>query len=232
MARQVRSRPGGPRVLSEAVQESPFAVAKKPIRKGLRASATLSVVSHVRERIYGSTIATRLELIPSAASNSLPPPVRRSGERREPLQDIRLPPDFLRACLGRSVHPAVVAELAVEAAVATEEFARIGVGELWPAVVEAAARARLTGIPSPQRAYLRALTLGSGYHPKLAMDPDDVVVEIPIRLFPRALAVLESAFSSSFVADGLALEIAAVSSGRTMMEWTLVTALTLRSGLS
>jgi hypothetical protein len=148
---------------------------------------------------------------------------RRPGERREPISLV-VPPSFARAAREIGLPLALAVELALERAVAEAELRAVGCAELWPEIVAVARLATVTAAAPTHARYLRALTLGR--HQTEETDADECVLEAPLRLFPRVLDVYaETALTGDRLGEALALEVAAVGSGRLIIEWVLLQAL-------
>jgi hypothetical protein len=114
-------------------------------------------------------------------------------------------------------------ELALERAVAFEELRRLDLVELWPGLLREAHEARVgAAIAAPYARYLRSLNMRS----EGCDESGDVIIDVPLRLFPRVQEVdLLAALTTESLDEALALEIAAVASGRVMTEWVLAKAL-------
>jgi hypothetical protein len=118
-------------------------------------------------------------------------------------------------------------ELALERAVAYAELRGAGSAGLWPTVVAAARGSTIVAVAPTHTRYLRALTFGRlRMNTPNASDTGDQPLDVAVRLFPRVLEVApEEALTTAALAEALVLEIAAVGSGRLMIEWVLLRAL-------
>lgn len=165
---------------------------------------------------------------------------RRPGERREPLGAV-VSPRLRAAASARGLDVRCAAELCLERALVVRDLATFGRDDLYPPILATAAAVTVTeSLPPAKARYLRMLVVsrdrvgneldaprGASHEADDARD--DVVVDVPLRLFPRVARVADAVANATEddLAEALALEIAAVSDGRTMCEWAAVAALEL-----
>jgi len=153
---------------------------------------------------------------------------RRPGERREPLS-LAVPATFAVAAAELGLSVALAVELALERAVAYLELESAGCAQLWSNVVLTARTSRIDNVASTNARYLRTLTLARR-NTASAQASADSPIDVPLRFFPRVQSVEPTAaLTPAGLEEALALEVAAVGSGRLMLEWIALTALRLRS---
>jgi hypothetical protein len=161
-------------------------------------------------------------------------PQRRPGERREPL-NVDLAPPLLEAAARRRLDAACAAELCLERALVIADLVALERPRLYEPLLTAATAVRVARpLPAAKARYLQMLVAALDRCQADAADADapvdsDVVVDVPLRLFPRVIDVADElpTCGDDEVAEALRLEIAAASTGRTMSEWAALTALRL-----
>jgi hypothetical protein len=166
---------------------------------------------------------------PYVPSSRMP---RRPGERREPLTLPGLPPGLTTAAARYGLDVGCVAELCLERSLLVRDLRELGRSAMYPRLIETAA---VTGIrralPAARARYIQMLLAATHRGPSGAeREPatTDVVIDVPLRLFPRVLDVVaDTAFEPTEVRDALKFEIAAASEGRSMSEWAALTTLRL-----
>jgi len=178
-----------------------------------------------------------LELIAAPPRPARPPHIparrlpRRPGERREPLLLPHLPSSLASAAADRGLELGCAVELCLERAVVLEDLTELGIVSLFPRLLALCEVARVRrALPPAKARYLQVLLGARERRLECAGrgGAGSVTVDVPMRLFPRVLDAVPSAeLSAIALAQALELEIAAVSEGRTMIEWTALAALTL-----
>ncbi len=187
----------------------------------------------------------RLQLLTPLARPARPPYLpprrlpRRPGERREPLS-VDLSPALAAAAAAHGLDLACAAELCLERALIAADLVTLGRRQLLQALLALVGSATVNRpLPPAKARYLQMLLAArAGALPTAAPDAPiaigtdgagDTIVDVPLRLFPRVLDVAEqlTACGAEELIEALALEIAAVSDGRTMSEWAALAALRL-----
>jgi hypothetical protein len=184
----------------------------------------------------GRTARARLQLLAPPARPARPPYIpprrmtRRPGERREPLS-VQVPLVLAAAAAERQLDAACAAELCLERALVVADLAALGRSGLYKPLLVAAPEATVTRpLPGAKARYLQMLLAARLYKRATADTTDgNSVVDVPLRLFPRVIEVVDqlTASGDAELAEALELEIAAVSDGRTMCEWAALAALRL-----
>jgi hypothetical protein len=156
---------------------------------------------------------------------------RRPGERREPLS-VQLELPLLKAACERGLAPATAAELCLERALVRADLAELQQLGIYVRLVGVAAATTVSrSLPQSKALYLRLLLLArDGVEVADGVGADlDTGIDVPLRLFPRVLDVVEELAGCGHLelGEALTLEIAAVSQGRTMTEWAALAALRL-----
>jgi hypothetical protein len=128
-------------------------------------------------------------------------------------------------------------ELCLERALVLADLAELAHLALYERVLAAAASATVSRpLPAAKARYLQMLLVARERRTDAvdALDTvdaadGDTVVDVPLRLFPRVATVVDEMTSAEAaeLTEALTLEIAAVSEGRTMSEWTALAALRL-----
>lgn len=151
-----------------------------------------------------------------------PGPIRRPGERREPLPGVMLSSAFAESSANRGLALEVATELTVERALVLLDFELIRLKDLFPGLLAAAAQQRFTvPLPGPYRRY-RASLLAVAARQVDDAEPE-ATVTVPLRFFPRVLELAyERAFNASALDEAITLELAALCIGRTMSEYALL----------
>jgi hypothetical protein len=156
---------------------------------------------------------------------------RRPGERREPLALTNLPTAFAVAATASQLELGCAAELCLEHALVVRDLSELGRSDLYPPLLELAGSARVRpGLPTAKARYLQMLLAArerSGFMPDSERGGNDTVVDVPLRLFPRVLDVVNEGFDAQQLDEAIRLEVAAVADGRTMSEWAALSALRL-----
>jgi hypothetical protein len=157
---------------------------------------------------------------------------RRPGERREPLPFFRVPPPLAAKAAERGLDLRCAVELCLEQALLVRDLDELGRLSIYPQLLEIAAATRMKrALPAPKARYVQMLLAASGGLPvAVSTEPrtSDAIIDVPLRLFPRVLDVVEgTAFGATALDDAVRLEIASVSDGRSMVEWAALTALRL-----
>jgi|SRR6266545_4423738 len=186
----------------------------------------------------------RLQLLTPPARPARPPYLpprrlpRRPGERREPLS-VDLSPALAAAAAARGLDLACAAELCLERALIAADLVTLGRRQLYKPLLALVGSATVNRpLPPAKARYLQMLLAARAGALRtdapgapIAIDgtdgAGDTVVDVSLRLFPRVLDVAEQLTTSCAeeLIEALALEIAAVSDGRTMSEWAAVAAL-------
>jgi hypothetical protein len=157
---------------------------------------------------------------------------RRPGERREPLST-RVCAALVAAAARRGLEPDCAAELCLERALVIADLAALGRAEFYEQLLALAERTTLTlPLPGAKADYLQMLLASRGRQqvPGIATGTAlETIVNVPLRLFPRVADIAYNLASSGEeeLVEALALEIGAVSEGRTMSEWAALAALRL-----
>jgi hypothetical protein len=156
---------------------------------------------------------------------------RRPGERREPLALTNLPTAFAAAATASQLELGCGVELCLERALVVRDLSELGRTDLYPPLLELAASARVRrGLPTARARYLQMLLAARdwpGFMPDSERGGSDTVVDVPLRLFPRVLDVVNESFDAQQLEEAIRLEVAAVADGRTMSEWAALSALRL-----
>jgi len=117
-------------------------------------------------------------------------------------------------------------ELALERAIARAELDHGGAAHLWATVITAAKSATVATVAPTNARYLRALTFGRLQADTSSAPALEPQVDVPVRLFPRVLEIEPTeALTPDALEEALLLEVAAIGSGRLMIEWVLLHAL-------
>jgi hypothetical protein len=156
---------------------------------------------------------------------------RRPGERREPLALPNLPTALVVAATASQLELGCAIELCLESALVVRDLSELDLSDLYPPLLELAASARVRrGLPTAKARYLQML-LAARERPGFMSDSErggsDAVVDVPLRLFPRVLDVVNECFDARQLDEAIRLEVAAVADGRTMSEWAALSALRL-----
>jgi hypothetical protein len=117
------------------------------------------------------------------------------------------------------------------------DLSEVGRLEVYPSLLEVATTTTVArALPGAKARYLQMLIVAARDGEavlktailEVESDTTDAVVDVPLRLFPRVQDVtVPATFGATQLAEGLQLEIAAVSDGRTMSEWAVLAALRL-----
>ena len=161
-----------------------------------------------------------------------PRPPRRPGERREPLP-LRVSRALASAGAARGLDVGCAVEICLERALLIADLDALGRLQLYDQLLATAATAPVRHVLPPAKArYLQMLVAARDRDPTV-LDPatraGEVVVDVPLRLFPRVTAVASeiACAEGDELSAALTLEIAATSDGRTMTEWASLSALRL-----
>jgi hypothetical protein len=156
---------------------------------------------------------------------------RRPGERREPLALPNLPTALVVAATASQLELGCAIELCLERALVVRDLSELGRSDLYPPLLELVASARIRrGLPTAKARYLQTLLAARerpGFMPDSERGGSDTVVDVPLRLFPRVLDVVNEGFDAQQLDEAIRLEVAAVADGRTMSEWAALSALRL-----
>jgi len=145
----------------------------------------------------------------------------RPGEGREPLTGVLVDRRFAAAAAGRGVALAVATELTLERALVLADLESLDRANLFPGLLASAKHQRfVTPLPGPYRSYRASLLEAE---PRALGEAElDEPVAVPLRLFPRVLALkYGEVLTEGALDEAIALELAALCTGRTMSEYAL-----------
>lgn len=149
------------------------------------------------------------------------PPVR-PGQRREPLLALTVGISFATAAADRGLSLGVAIELALERALVFADLKLIRQADRFADLLVAAQRQRFVApLPGAYGRYQASL-LRTRRHRLNNVELDEPVA-VPLRFFPRILELdYDEALDPMAIDEAVALELAALCSGRTMTEYALL----------
>jgi hypothetical protein len=135
--------------------------------------------------------------------------------------------------VARGLEVGCAVELCLERALVRRDLTAAGELMTYPRLLAFADAASVRrALPAAKATYLQMLLVARSRSATLP-DPQngisDMVVDVPLRLFPRVIDVVEEmdAVGPLQLDEALRLEVAAASDGRTMSEWAALAALGL-----
>jgi hypothetical protein len=172
---------------------------------------------------------TRPMRLPYVPLRRLP---RRPGERREPLA-LDVSPTLVVAAAGSRLELGCAVELCLERALVIRDLAALGQLHVYERLLALATTTPVSrALPAAKARYLQML-LATRDRQAVPLDAagggGDAMVDVPLRLFPRVIDVVDEVASAGpeQLAEALQFEVAAASDGRTMSEWAALAALSL-----